>query len=553
MRFIVPLLLLLAGWSPPPAKVRLLDKLSLVLTGELPAQDMIESYITEQKTLAEIADELKDSEKFERNLGYFYQEKLLITEPIDFVGLYSHPLRAFKQEINKENKIHFKWRTVEGKRTVFNVTADTLPAEINEYAEQLRSNQQLSRHMFYRENHYVMKLFAGRIEEYEEIIKEGAEGRVNGQSINDDLQEDYAELFKILQEAELCYKDEYEVEARQVQPYWDKTKTVKICPAVFEDRFCGANLEKCFPYVLAPGDLDRGNFYRRKVAAAITLEPGRIMAKNVREEKKYSEILTTSKGVVNGYYLHFLKNFGEIVLKSFQQDIFGGEHIVSVNELNSYPELDSMESDISDPNFYWIERGSDKHAGVLTTIAFHRATNGWRAKANKARSALLCREFVDPANTKPDPADKRRLEERTYCGGCHQYLEPMARFFYRWPDTGNDNNYFYDYVMSNPADRNDELRAYYKDTSCSECNNIEGNGIKDFATILATHEDNGFRKCAIKHAFEFIVRRPMTSNEYKNLTPQLLKVYQDNDEKIWKVMQKIIALDAFMENVDVAP
>ena len=114
--------------------------------------------------------------------------------------------------------------------------------------------------------------------------------------------------------------------------------------------------------------------------------------------------------MINRYYLHFLQNFGKVIRTDFFKD--GDQYRELSHTLNSYPELDNMQIDNEDDSFHWIERGGNKHAGVLTTIAFHRATNGRRAKANLARSALLCREFVDPPGVVPLAQDRRKLEER---------------------------------------------------------------------------------------------------------------------------------------------
>ena len=276
--------------------------------------------------------------------------------------------------------------------------------------------------------------------------------------------------------------------------------------------------------------------YLRRVAAAITVEPGRMMAKNVREEKNYADILTTSQGVVNGHYLHFLQNFGKVIHTSFFQT--GDNYIAKRSVLNRYPELNNMQIDLNDNTFHWIERGSDKHAGVLTTIAFHRATNGWRAKANLARSALLCRAFIDPPGAIPKPDDRRRLEERAYCGSCHKYLEPLSAFFYRWPDTGNDNNYFYNHMLRKKT-------TYYLDTGCGEDCRAEGDGVRALAEILVKHEDKAFQKCAIQHAYEFIMRQRLQGNTKRELMPKFLEVYENSGGKIWAVMQKIITSTSF--------
>ena len=353
---------------------------------------------------------------------------------------------------------------------------------------------------------------------------------------------------KVWQEAEFCAREN--VDKIDVRPFWDMETTVKACPATIEARFCGKNFHQCFPYAYAADDLDDDNFYRRRIAAAIVTEPGRIMAKTVREDKKYSEILTSSKGVVNGHYLHFLHNFGEIITKSFYQRSSSGLR-VEENVLSSYPNLQEQFTKhcgndhrcLQEEGWHWLERGGNKHAGVLTTVAFHRATNGWKAKANKARSALLCREFVDPPGAKADPDDTRREEERTYCKSCHAYLDPMSRFFYRWPDTGNDSIYFYNHLNLKPL-----RKQSYQDTACAECEAVEGDDVVGFAGILASSD--AFKKCAIRHAFEFILRRLPNSKERKELLPQYLQIYRDSGEKLWQVMEEIITTEIFTESAD---
>ena len=379
-----------------PTQVRLLERLSLVLTGKLPSEQMKNDLVRGERNLLEIADKLKDSENFERQLAYFYQEKLNITTPVNVTDIYTYVFSTERQRLSKE-------------------------------------------------------------------------------------------LVRIENQDSMDVK------------------------------------------------------YLRRVAAAITIEPGRMMAKNVREERNYAEILTTSKGVVNGAYLHFLRNFGNVIHTSFLKN--GDKHVEKTNVLNSYPELDSMQLDINDNTFHWIERGSNKHAGILTTIAFHRVTNGRRAKANLLRSALLCREFIDPSGAVSDPTDRRRLEERAYCGGCHKYLEPMAAFFYRWPDTGNDNNYFYNHVQKSRT-------TYYIDTSCGEDCRAEGDGVRDLANILVHHTDQSFKRCAIHHAYEFLMRQHLQGKNAHELMPDFLQVYENSGGKIWAVMRQIITSDFFRNSAN---
>lgn len=537
-------------------KTLIIDRLALVLTGKLASTDQRQAYLDGTKTLVAIADQLRDSEDFERNLAYFYQEKLRITEPIEFNEIYT-----FINDGNKnfDGKIVNKHRVVGGKLNIFNIIKDTPENTIASYADQIRNPQKynieqqnyLSQHLKFRKPnngsaHYFMQLFMGNRKTIENLLNIGILGGYNDKPITADLQEDFKLLKKTLNEAQYCNRSSM----IDVTPYWNSEITVKACPATVTDKFCGANFANCFPYVGDPAERDPANFYRRKVAQAMTLEPGIMMAKTVREQKKYSQIVTTSLGVVNGHYLHFLKNFDRVISKQYQRKKSWDDNKFTANDrliltikdslLNSYPKLAEKEIDLNDHSYQWIERGGDQHAGILTTIAFQRSTNGWRAKANKARSALLCREFIDPVGAKADPNDQRKLEERAYCGDCHKYLEPLSRFFHRWPDTGNDNNYFYDHFA-------EPLTTSYQDSYCPKCQSLEGNDVKGFAEIM-TSSDDGFKQCAVRQAFEYVIKRQMDADELRLLLPGLVEIYDDNKENLWMVMRQIISMKIFWES-----
>ena len=561
VRFLFVLLLPTIGTAETVSdKTIIVDRLALVLTGKLATIDQRQAYLDGTKTLVAIADQLRDSEDFERNLAHFYQEKLRITEPIEFNEIYTF-INTGNEKL--DGKIVNKHRVVGGKLNIFNLTKDTPESQIASYADQIRNSQQynieqqnyLSRHLKFREangGHYFMQIFSGNFNTINTLINSGILGVHGGKQITADLQEDFKLLQKTLNEAQHCNRFR-QTTMIEVTPYWDRSITVKACPATISDQYCGANFAKCFPYVGDPAERDPANFYRRKIAQAITLEPGVMMAKTVREQKKYSQIITTSSGVVNGHYLHFLKNFDRVISKQYRRKKSWDDNKFTANDrliltveassLNSYPELTKTEIDLNDQRYQWIERGGAQHAGILTTIAFQRATNGWRAKVNKARSALLCREFVDPVGAKADPDDQRKLEERAYCGDCHKYLEPLSRFFHRWPDTGNDNNYYYDHFA-------EPLTTSYQDSYCPKCQSLTGNDVKGFADIIVSSDD-GFKQCAVRQAFEYVIKRPMNADELRLLLPGLVEVYDDNKENLWMVMRQIISMKIFRESSNV--
>ena len=536
-------------------KTIVVDRLALVLTGKLASADQRQAYLDGTKTLVAIADQLRDSEDFERNLAHFYQEKLRITEPIDVSEIYTF---INDGEQNLKGKIENKYRVIGGKLNIFKLTATTSEEDIESYGDRLRDPQKynieqqnyLSRHLKFRETsnggHYYMQLVSGNAQTIKQLLSNGASGQYGGKQLSDARQNDFIQLQRAINTAQYCEPSQQ----IDVTPYWNDAITVKACPATIKDQYCGANFANCFPYINDSIERDAENFYRRKITQAITLEPGVMMAKTVREQHKYSQIITTSLGVVNGHYLHFLKNFDRAITKQYQRlknwsdnKFTADEKVILTSKaspLNSYPELTAKNIDLNDQRYQWIERGGNKHAGILTTVAFHRATNGWRAKANKARSALLCREFIDPVGAKADPNDQRKLEERAYCGGCHKYLEPLSRFFHRWPDTGNDNNYFYDHLA-------ESMTTSYQDSYCSECKDLTGNDVKGYAEIIISSDD-GFKQCAVRQAFEYIIKRQMNTDELRLLLPGLVKIYDDNKENLWMVMRQIISMKIFRES-----
>ncbi|MDE3269868.1 MAG: hypothetical protein OYH77_06255 [Pseudomonadota bacterium] len=527
------------------AKHALLERLALVLTGQLPTQTAISDYVSGKKDLLASARVMRDSELFEERLSYYYQEVLKIIQPLDFLNIYTFPLYIEVDEFHSPHKRNSRLRADQqllgGEYQVFKDTETGDHATIMRYLERLANPRKFDRekrnkislHLQYdiNDEHYFMSLFRGNAAALTKVLSSKAE---------------YKPLLDTLRSAHHCRGLEIDV-----IPYWGD-KPVKACPSTVDEQYCGARLQDCFPYPTTNTNKDPNNTYRSKVAAALTLEPSRMIAKTVREEKKFSTIVTTSKGLVNGYLLHYLKNFDPIFSKKYMRhriyidnEMTAENRVVFTIKPNDYPNIANAlpAVKLTDEKYYWVERGGNHHAGILTTFAFHRATNGRRAKANKARSALLCRDFADPPNAVADAQDTRPLDQRAYCKDCHQFLEPLAKFFYRYPDTGNDSNYFYDHTLV-------QQTSSYVDVNCQADCAKTGDGVQGFAEIIVNHkQDNSFKVCAIKRAFEFILRKSMTQEQEDSLLPTYLKIYDDNQENLWKVMEAVINSDMFKASV----
>ena len=182
MLFVIVMPLLLANASQN-AEVHKLERLTLVMTGTLPAETTRKQYQEGTKSLLEIARELRNTEAFEQRLAHFFQEKLLITTPLNFTNLYVHNIKADGSSVNEMSRVHFKWRVVGGKRSVFAWPRDgeedsfAWPQGVEKnisdlvayYGNLLRApadyhpfrpkERRVSRHLHFRQGHYVMKLF----------------------------------------------------------------------------------------------------------------------------------------------------------------------------------------------------------------------------------------------------------------------------------------------------------------------------------------------------------------------------------------------------------
>jgi hypothetical protein len=316
----------------------------------------------------------------------------------------------------------------------------------------------------------------------------------------------------------------------EVHPYWAPQATVRVCkgagtagsPAsavtVGHAAYCGEDLSRCFPDTLVEDSGDPGNVYRQEVQTAFALEPARIVARVVQEDRPFDDVLRSTQGLLSGVQRHFLKAFGAILWL--------------VLPPGSYPGLRAQlaaETPAPSAPPAWVERGP-LHAGVLTTVGFLRTSNGWRSMANRAQSAFLCREFAVADDVKQVASEQADLTKKPYCQNCHAVLEPLAQFFGRWPNLGNDSNYYY-----NASPAVSAVGAYGGMT--------DGDTV-GLARVLTAQRD--FDACAVKRAFDFVVGRPMTSDEAAQLLEPLTAELAANGRRVWPIMRRIIETPAFL-------
>lgn len=295
-----------------------------------------------------------------------------------------------------------------------------------------------------------------------------------------------------------------------VRPYWNPAVEIKICQDVDLPANCGENLGLCLPPT---------GSYVNDISYAFTIEPGVMAAKIIADERSWGDLVTTTQGVVNGPLADVMRRFATTMLAVFPPG--------SYPTRNTDPVFTS-----ADPtnlkSWHWIERGPG-HAGIFTTPAFHRTTNGWRAKANRTMQSLLCREFKAADGSVPVTSDETDLTKKPYCSQCHITLEPMARFFSRWPDVGNDNNFFYD--VDSPKDPNGAF------------NGKAGSDTPGFGAIVA--DMDAYSQCAVEKAFKFVVGRQMNAYELENYLPPLMSKFKSNGKRVFPIMRDIIESPVF--------
>lgn len=308
-----------------------------------------------------------------------------------------------------------------------------------------------------------------------------------------------------------------------VTPYYNSDLEFAVPAMLLQEDFCGKSLEKCFPTDIRRdpihgGTFVKGDHFETDIVGGFTREPGELIAKVVADGRPWKDTLTGTQSVLNGSQVATLKKWNKVITAVSPP---GTYRKTATDPSLTLPALAS-----NDRAYAWVERGP-LHAGILSTLAFQRTNNGWRAKANRAREALLCRKYVAPAGAKQIPSDEANLAKRPYCSSCHVSIEPMSQFFGRWPKSGT--NYAYD-----ASDKVNDAGSY---------DGVSGQGIVDFARIFAATDD--FKHCAVERAFEFISGRSMTLNEDKLLKPQLLTAYAKGGETVWPVMLEIIRSGLF--------
>ena len=321
-----------------------------------------------------------------------------------------------------------------------------------------------------------------------------------------------------------------------INPWWAQNPSVqvKVFPGLLRQEYCGPRLEKCFPGDPGAYNYSENSFFPfwSSVQFGMTMEPGILAARIIRENRPWKDVVTTKDTVMNGPQAYFIERWGADMFRYAPAGTF--DKFLAARPLNTALWVDRSQkvfnfpnSSPSDHSFTTIDRQGAGHAGVLTTVAWQRAYNGERAKANGAVNAFLCKTFVALPGSKQVPSNETDLTKRPYCADCHASLDPMANFFNRWSPRGTVN---FKYVASKNANG-----VHF---------GVAGSDVSGYGAALSNDVD--FASCGVKRAFEILVGRPPNAEEQLKHLPELLEVYNSNGGTLLPVFKAISKLPLMM-------
>ncbi|RYZ55072.1 MAG: DUF1585 domain-containing protein, partial [Proteobacteria bacterium] len=528
-KYLCSAILLINGTTALEARsrdeLRQADKVALSLTGKPLADDLRKKFLANQIELEAIAETLSKSDAFIEYYAQFWTKTIGVQSPMDAYELRTIKDNRSVHDFANDNRVGVDRLTSKNENPGFGV--DGLTRWINN-----------------RKGKYPRIQIANdcedapRLETYSDFTnhrddgKNGDDGSVEraavrgldpeGKPIAAGTQTLWNEAWRIVKGSRSFCGDNstgtvmkvwFDPEGVRSHSRYKNAQGYRVPPWILET--CGPMLKNC-----TLNDASGSDVYMDGVNKDMSMEAGYIIAHTVAEDKPFGEILTTSKTVMTGRYAHFMGQW-------FGKNLWGNYPGGSIADKDS---ATFAKASVLDQKHYWVERGGDLNAGLLTTPIYHAITNGRRAKANRAYETFLCRKFTVPEGAQADPSDSNPdLTKRAYCAYCHRSLEPMAAFFNRWPDTGS-TNFAYD---SNKA-INDTGRF----------NGDTGTGAAALGQIMAQSDE--FQDCSMKRAFEFANGRKMTEVELVNHGADYKSTLESSNMNLRTLIKKLVLSPEFL-------
>jgi hypothetical protein len=319
---------------------------------------------------------------------------------------------------------------------------------------------------------------------------------------------------------------------RMVTPYWSTTP-IKVCAfdametlsvtvngRVIEcntvdgdarpECGCGPNLRFCYGPTAS---------VRTPILQAMREQLNQMVDRVTTGGQPYTELITARNAPTNGMLVFWKKNLAPHLSYS---------RIVALPD----PNEPLTSANWTDTTWRVEDRGSNLHAGVLTSPAFLLRFQTNRGRANRERIDFECESFTPPSQLET-PAQgcsdsSGDLTKRCTCRYCHRQLEPMAAHFGNFSEAGttlmmdlamfprtrascvNSNSAFCNryYVTDDQADNPGAFLPYqYADAAHPDITANLASGPKGRAMTIIN--DGTFARCAVKRTWSYFMKRDL--------------------------------------------
>lgn len=241
---------------------------------------------------------------------------------------------------------------------------------------------------------------------------------------------------------------------------------------------------------------------------------------------------------------------------------------LSVNRIWAMPDPTEPPTSKAFTDMTWsdVDRGTDLHAGVLTTAAYLLRFQTNRARGNRYRIDFECESYVPPSRlevpaTDNCSADSGDLTKRCTCRGCHRGLEPLASHWGQFAEGGttlltdlvawprmrtncvNSTNAICSrfYVTNDDADNAGALLPYqYADAQHPELGPALAQGPRK--RVNESLANGTFARCTVKRAWASLMKRDLrlsgtTADEVETLDTLATGFRTNNYSLPWLVEQ----------------
>ena len=274
---------------------------------------------------------------------------------------------------------------------------------------------------------------------------------------------------------------------------------------------CGVGLKFCFGPTAA---------VRTVIANSAREQLGRLVDRVSTGGQPYTDLVLSRVVPVNGPLAHYKRDLGSNL---------------SVNRIWAMPDPTEPNVNKSFLDTTWsdVDRGTDLHAGALTSMAYLLRFQTNRGRANRYRIDFECESYVPPSRLE-DPAtdgcsaDSGDLTKRCTCRGCHRGLEPLASHWGQFAESGttlltnltewprmkascvNSSsavcNRFY--VTNDDADNAGALLPYqYADAQHADITAALAGGPRK--RVNESLANGAFARCTVKRAWANLMKRDM--------------------------------------------